>query len=381
MTNFDLAIIGLGAVGSAALVAGARAGARVIGIDRFTPPHRHGSTHGETRIVRAAIGEGVAYTPFALRSFALWDQLSRETDALLVNRCGLLVLGGVLPHATHVSAGFLETTIAAARRFDIAHELIDADAVRSRFPAFTAFRQREAYFEPGAGFAIPENVVATQIKVARKHGAEVQFNCRVESIGDAQGQFEIATAQGRIRARKVIACAGAWMKDFLPPAWRAHLTVTRQTLHWYATGAKAADFAPARMPVFIWDDLYGFPEIAPGGGTKIATELLSDVFDPDQPGRDVTEDDVALATPKVRSHFPQVGPHLRGAVCLYTSTPRFDFLVDAHPAMPGVTIVSACSGHGFKHSAAIGESVALAALDAPHLSIPDAWRARAALST
>ena len=134
MSEYDLAIIGVGAVGSAALLAAARAGAKVIGIDRFHPPHAMGSTHGETRIVRAAIGEGVAYTPFALRSFDLWDELARETGAQLVNRCGLLVLGGVLPHATHVAAGFLETTIEAARRFDIAHEVIGADEVRRRFP-------------------------------------------------------------------------------------------------------------------------------------------------------------------------------------------------------------------------------------------------------
>ncbi|NOT42770.1 MAG: FAD-dependent oxidoreductase, partial [Alphaproteobacteria bacterium] len=117
MADFDIIVVGLGAVGGAALLSAARAGAKVAGFDRFAPPHMRGSTHGETRIVRAAIGEGAAYTPFAQRSFALWDQLAAETGERLVTRCGLLVLGGVLPHATHVPAGFLETTIGAARSF------------------------------------------------------------------------------------------------------------------------------------------------------------------------------------------------------------------------------------------------------------------------
>ncbi|HRE61030.1 MAG TPA: N-methyl-L-tryptophan oxidase [Micropepsaceae bacterium] len=380
MSDFDLAIIGVGAVGSAALLAAARAGARVIGIDRFHPPHTMGSTHGETRIVRAAIGEGVVYTPFAQRSFALWDQLARETGAQLVNRCGLLVLGGVLPHATHVAAGFLETTIEAARRFDIAHEVIGADEVRRRFPAYAAFDGDAAYFEPGAGYGIPEKMVETQIKAARAHGAEVQFSNPVSRVVEAGGHHEVTTAQGVLRARKVIICAGAWMNTFLPPAWQAQLTVTRQTLHWFDVGAQAPAFSPARMPVFIWDDLYGFPQVAQGGGAKIATELLSDLFDPANPDRSVRPSDVAHAEPKVRAHFPQLGRHLRSAVCLYTSTPRFDFLVDAHPDMPGVTLVSACSGHGFKHSAAVGEAVALAALGNAHLEIPDAFRAARALS-
>lgn len=373
MSHFDLAVIGVGAVGSAALLAAARAGAKVIGIDRFHPPHTMGSTHGETRIVRAAIGEGIAYTPFALRSFALWDQLARETGVPLVNRCGLLVLGGVPPHATHVAAGFLETTIAAAQRFDIAHEVIGADEVRRRFPAFWAFDGDEAYFEPGAGYGIPENVVATQIKAARAHGAQVRFNEPVLHVAEARGAIDVTTAQGVVHARKVIVCAGAWMRDFVPQSWRAGLTVTRQTLHWFDVGAQSPAFSPARMPVFIWDDLYGFPQVAPGGGAKIATEVLSDVIDPASADRTVTQADIAHAEPRVRAHFPQLGRHLRSAVCLYTSTPRFDFLVDAHPEIPGVTLVSACSGHGFKHSAAVGEAVALGALGTAHLEMPPAF--------
>nr|HRK71349.1 FAD-dependent oxidoreductase [Micropepsaceae bacterium] len=149
---------------------------------------------------------------------------------------------------------------------------------------------------------------------------------------------------------------------------------------WFDVGAQAPAFSPARMPVFIWDDLYGFPQVAQGGGAKIATEVLSDLFDPADPDRSVRPCDVARAEPKVRAHFPQLGRHLRSAVCLYTSTPRFDFLVDVHPGMKGVTLVSACSGHGFKHSAAVGEAVALAALGNAHLEIPDAFRAARALS-
>ena len=146
MAGFDIAVVGLGAVGGAALLAAARAGAKVVGFDRFAPPHTFGSTHGETRIVRAAIGEGAAYTPFAQRSFELWDELSAETGQSLVTRCGLLVLGGVLPHAMHVPAGFLDTTIEAARSFGIAHEVLSSGEVRARYPAYDRFDGERAYF-------------------------------------------------------------------------------------------------------------------------------------------------------------------------------------------------------------------------------------------
>ncbi|CCD97561.1 FAD-dependent oxidoreductase [Bradyrhizobium sp. STM 3809] len=92
MPQFDVIVIGCGAVGSAALLHLAKAGKRVLGIDRFQPPHTFGSTHGETRITRAAIGEGVDYTPLAQRSHAIWRELERDTAAHLFEQCGCLFI-------------------------------------------------------------------------------------------------------------------------------------------------------------------------------------------------------------------------------------------------------------------------------------------------
>ncbi len=374
MADFDIIVVGLGAMGGAALLAAARAGARAAGFDRFAPPHTFGSTHGETRIVRAAIGEGAAYTPFAQRSFALWDQLSAETgDDGLVTRCGLLVLGGVLPHATHVPAGFLETTIAAARSFKIVHEILSAADVRARFPAYERFDGERAYFEPGAGFAVPERVVAAQLSRAQTLGAMVRVNTPVVSIAADGGGVVVRTAGEVFRAAHVVLAAGAWMPRFLPGTYARRLSVTRQTLHWFAPPVDASAYAPERMPVFIWNDLYGFPVAAPGGGVKVATEALDAVVDPDAVAHDVTRAEIDLVTPRVRAAFPALGAHMRGSTCLYTSTPDFNFWVGPHPETANVTVASACSGHGFKHAAALGDAVVAQALSGRGLAIPAAW--------
>lgn len=373
MPHFDIAVVGLGAVGGAALLAGAQAGAKVIGIDRFAPPHKFGSTHGETRIVRAAIGEGEAYTPFAQRSFELWDRLSAETGEKLVTRCGLLVLGGVLPHAMHVPAGFLETTIAAARSHNIAHEVLNAAEVRSRFPAYERFDGERAYFEPGAGYADPERVVAAQLKRAMMLGAEARLNTPVTSVAKDGDGVVVRTAGEAISAAHVVLAAGAWMPGFLPVDHARKLTVTRQTLHWFAPPADSSAYEPERMPVFIWNDLYGFPVASPGGGVKVATESLHARVDPDHVVRDVTREDIDIVSPRVRAAFPSLGAHLRGATCLYTSTPDFNFWVGPHPEVPNVTVASACSGHGFKHAAALGEAVIASVLSRTAVAIPKAW--------
>jgi sarcosine oxidase len=271
-----------------------------------------------------------------------------------------------LPHATHVPAGFLETTIQAARAHAIPHEILNGQEVRRRFPAFFAYDGDRAFLEPGAGMAYPERVVAAQIARARDLNASVRLDEPVLDIArDGQG-VAIRTRTNTIRADRAILAAGAWTKDFLPPGLAARLTVTRQTMHWFSAPPTGAAYLPAKMPVFIWNDLYGFPQSDAAPDVKIATEALDAVTDPNEPPH-VDEKDRAAIRARVAKHFPQLGRLSRSAACLYASTPDFNFWIAAHPDVPELTVVSACSGHGFKHAAAIGEAVACRS------QIPTAW--------
>jgi sarcosine oxidase len=184
----------------------------------------------------------------------------------------------------------------------------------------------------------------------------------------------VRTGNETFRADHVVLAAGAWLPGFLPAAHARRLTVTRQTLHWFAPPADASAFEPARMPVFIWNDLYGFPIAAPGGGVKVATEALDAVVDPDAAASEVSGEEIGLVMPRVRAAFPMLGRPLRGATCLYTSTPDFNFWIGPHPQIDNVTVASACSGHGFKHAPAVGEAVVANALGKSGIAMPEAWR-------
>ncbi|MET0195578.1 MAG: FAD-dependent oxidoreductase, partial [Hyphomicrobiaceae bacterium] len=167
MSRADVIVVGLGAVGSAATLHLARQGKRVVGFDSWSPPHANGSSHGETRITRLAIGEGEEYSPLAIRSHELWREFERETGVDLLVQCGGLIISNrVEAKESHGVPAFLDNTIGAARKFGIPHECLSAADIRRRFPQFNVADHEAAYYEPSAGYLHVEACVETQLKLA-----------------------------------------------------------------------------------------------------------------------------------------------------------------------------------------------------------------------
>jgi sarcosine oxidase len=341
----DVIVIGLGAMGSAAAYQLAKRGRRVLGIDRYAPPHENGSHAGETRITRKAIGEGEAYIPLVFRSHEIWREIEDATgENLLEITGGLWISSAKRVSETHV-ANFFENTVGAARRFGIPHELLDAEAIRERFPVFKVCDDEQGYYEPDAGFLRSDACIRAQLKLAREHGATLNMDERVTSIAQSNGEVRVTTDRREYTASRAIVSAGAGALDLLPPDMTRHLKVSPQVVYWFeSTGHE-------KVPVWIWElqeskyGLYGFPQL--GGLTKIGTETYDVEISP--------ETLYGLATP----HLAGIASGCaKTAACLYTCTPDFHFLIDRHPSMDRVIVASPCSGHGFKHSAAIGESLA-----------------------
>ncbi|MDB5557539.1 MAG: Sarcosine oxidase [Enterovirga sp.] len=369
MVVADAIVIGLGAMGSAAAYQLARRGAKVVGIDRFAPPHEHGSSHGDTRITRQAIGEGECYVPLALRAHEIWREIEAATGEELLVQCGGLVLSGA--RSSHPKkAAFLDRTIAAAERYGIQHEVLSAEEVGARYPQFILEGDERAYFEPGAGFVYPERCIAAQLRLAAQAGAAIRTGEIVTAITPSGTGVRVETDRGVYEAGRAILAAGAWSPG-LAGTPLGHMAIHRQVLNWFEA-EDPAQYAPERFPVFIWmhgsaaEQSYGFP-IPPGSsGLKVASEIYERTLSaPDDIDRNVAEAETALTYDKhVRSHLRGVtGRCLRAKTCLYTLSPDSRFVIDAHPGNDRLTIVSACSGHGFKHSAAIGEAVAEQALE------------------
>ena len=89
MSCFDIAIIGLGVMGSAAAAALARRGRRVVGIERFAALHDRGSSHGATRVIRLGYFEHPSYVPLLRAAYPLWRDLEARSGERLLSVTGI----------------------------------------------------------------------------------------------------------------------------------------------------------------------------------------------------------------------------------------------------------------------------------------------------
>jgi sarcosine oxidase len=276
-------------------------------------------------------------------------------------------------------ADFRGATVDAAKKAKLDYEILDTAQIRQRYPAFNVADGDEAYHDDVGGFVRPERCVTAQLQKAKALGADLHLNETVISFDQAGGSVTVKTDKGTYHTKELIVAAGSWLSDFLKPALAGQFKVTRQVLYWFqAKGAEEhAQFSPERFPVYIWQvpapqPIYGFP--ATGGleeGVKIATEQDRSVTTPDTVARAVSPDEIReMYETYVGPYFPGLSPTcVKHKVCLYTQVERARFIIDRHPDADRVIVASPCSGHGFKHSAGIGELLAQMALGEKHQDI------------
>lgn len=365
--QYDVIVVGLGAVGSGAAFHLAQRGVRVCGFDRFAPPHTLGSTHGGSRIIRKAYFEGDQYGALLGRSYELWHALEEQTRQTLLHVTGGLNIG--LPESEVVAGARQSCEVN-----NLPYEMLSADEVTARFPAYQVAPEQVALWDAQAGWLSPEVCVASQLAQARQHGAHLRFDEPVLDWAVGDDSVRVTSPSGIFEAGALILSTGGWLSDLLPGLMLT-LTVERAVNGWFQPRVHAGHFDPERCPIYIWESmegavLYGFPDTGEGvkAGIHHAGTLVNH---PDALQRDVTTRDEEQLSYHLRQLFPDLEEHpFRAATCFYTNTPDQHYVIDRHPEYAQVAFASACSGHGFKASIAVGEAVAnLATGQQPHIDL------------
>lgn len=362
----DLVVVGLGAMGAAVTYHARRLGLSVIGIDRHHPPHEFGSTQAETRITRLAVGEGPQYLPFVQRSHELWRQLEAQTGTPLLHETGGVIVTEQQPVEGQRWEDFVVSTNRIANAAGIDFRLLTETEVGELCPLLRGLDGNRIGYEPTAGLVMAEHAVAVQLAEAQAAGAQIRTGEIVMSISPNHGGVEVVTDHGLYSADNVVLATGPWMSELVGQSLAAKLTVTRQVVYWFEVDDLAAT-ATSAMPFVMWvgdtnERYIGVFPTPPGGtpGLKILGEQFVETTDPHTVDRTVSADEIdsfyhELVEPKVGGVRPRC---VKTAVCLYTNTPDDHFVVDYGLGSDRVIVMSPCSGHGFKHSAALGEAVA-----------------------
>ncbi len=369
MSGDPIVVVGLGGVGSAALASIARRGVPVIGIDRHTPPHRLGSSHGGSRVVRAAYFEHPSYVVLARAALAGWMRLESDTGRAVLHRCGVLLAGAG-------GSSLLERSLRAATAHDIPVRSMSGDQLRASYPFLRLPGDFHGLLEPGGGYVVPETAIEAQLEVARAHGADIRLRTRVSGIEGDDSGAEVRLASGSIRASKVIVTVGAWAGSLVTlRSPGATLRPQRKVMIWCRPRPAFTQACSAgRMPAWLIDDAdrfgrglyYGVPasDIQRGpGGVKIGFHGPGADVDPDDFERVPDPAVVERMARDVETYLPGVfePPHAASA-CLYTMSSDEHFILDEIPGRRALVVATGFSGHGFKFAPVLGDLLAGIAL-------------------
>lgn len=359
----DVIIIGLGGMGSAAAYQLAGRGKRVLGLERYSPPHEWGSSHGRSRIIRQAYFEDPAYVPLLLRAYDLWEQAERDSREEILTVTGGLMIG-------HPDSALVEGSRQSADEHNLPYEMLDAPEIERRFPTFEPPPDTVALYEERAGFVRPETSISAHLELAARRGADLRFGETVRSWSASSfvEGVTVETASGTYEAERLVISAGSWAPELLSDL-RLPLEVTRQILFWFKP-KDIEPFRPENFPVYIWEPqdgntFYGIPAHDGEQGVK-ATFFRADSTPctPETIDRKVTKADVEFVREYIGCYLPQLnGELLQAQTCMYTNTPDLHFVLAPHPKYPQITVAAGFSGHGYKMASVVGEILADLAMD------------------
>lgn len=357
--RYEVIVVGVGGMGSAAAYHLASRGVDTLGIERFDIPHKQGSSHGVTRIIREGQYEDPEYVPLARRSYELWRELEAETGRDL-----LYVTGGV--DAGPPDGDVVPNSKVSCRAHDIDHEVLSGAEVNERFPGYDIPDDHRAVYQPESGFLVPEQCIIAHVEAAQAHGAQIRARETVTDVTEEADGVRVTTDRGTYRADEAIVTAGAWAREFLP-SLAERLAPVRQVLAWLQP-TDPPQFDPDVFPVFIHETeterFYGFPQFDVPGFKFARFNHFDEEVDPDAMPREPRREDEEMLRAYAERYFPTgVGPTMRLSTCLFTNTPDGHFVVDAAPDRSHVTVGAGFSGHGFKFASTIGETLADLALE------------------
>ncbi len=357
--NYDVIVVGVGGMGSSICYHLAKRGVKTLGIEQYGISHTYGSSFGDSRIFRLSQFAGAEYVPLAIRAKDLWAELEDYSNEKVLTTTGGLDAG---PDDGPIFSGALKSS----QESGLDHEVLDANELKRRFPAFNLPSHYKGIYQKDAGIIVPERAVVAHTRAAMQHGATITTYATVKKIEPNVNSVKVTTDKGCYEAEKLVMSGGPWTGEILPEL-KQILTPERGCVGWF-TGDKPEYFQVGTMPICIIDDetgsFYGFPEFGARLGFKIGTNIhLKEYGKNDELRRGFDQTDEERLRHYTKKYMNKGNGVLTTASdCVWTLTPDEHFILDVHPNYPNISIAAGFSGYGFKFCPVIGEIMADIAL-------------------
>ena len=348
---YDVIIIGLGAMGSAASYYLSKNGVKVLGLDTYEPPHKLGSSHGHTRVIREAYHEGTSYVPIVKRAYELWNELDHEIEDKLILEYGGMYLGD--------DGKYLSDAKKSAKKYDIPIKEFSSKEIKEKYNILNPPNNFKGLLENRSGAVFPEKAISNFLSKSINNGSSHNYNEKVIGWEKQSKVYKVETDKNNYFAEKLIFSSGAWIKN-LVPSLKLPVKIERQVLFWFDPIKDKDKFHYSNMPNTGWDldngmEFYTQPNIE-NKGFKVAMHHNGKFISENDLNRESNADDLSIVQNFLEEYIPLAnGKIIDSRVCVYTNTPDLDFIIDFYPNDENIIICSPCSGHGFKFTPAIGE--------------------------
>lgn len=359
MSELKVAVIGLGATGSAALLALARFGIKAEGFEQYRIGHEFGASGGKTRQFRFIYGEGGAYTPLLLRSRALWQQLEQEAEQSLFYPCGFLTIG------TPDSPWF-QACLRSAQQQDLPHTVMSRDEIAQRYPRLNLDADEIALHDPAGAILLTHQTIIASVRRAESLGARVHEKAKITGITQAEQGVHLEVNGETRHFDRVIVTTGAWVREILPSIAVASRRLG-MTFHLAEkSGFDLAQF-PAVMRVTPGRPMWNTQPMPDGASFKFFVGD-AEIDEQKDPSIRAVAGSAAL-TETIIERIDRVLPNaVNGAEraivggATYPEAYTFDQapLLGNTVDQPDLFLGVGLSGHGFKLSPALGELLAQA---------------------
>jgi glycine/D-amino acid oxidase-like deaminating enzyme len=352
-----VAVIGAGAFGSWSALYLLRKGFNVTLIDAWGPGNARSSSGDETRVIRSTYGANETYFDLNVKALQLWKENQAEFRRTLFFNSGVLWL------CYNDKTPLVDDSLVFAKKHNMEYEYLTRVQLQKRFPIIHSDDLDHAYFDPYGGYLKARKAVQTVCELFIANGGK--YHQAYVTPGSIRGselrEIALSTGEHAYFDAYVFAC-GSWLGKLFSETLGNSITSTKQEVYYFGVPAKSSlqfDNLPVWVDVDGKDFYYGIPGNS-HRGFKLGVDIRGPEFDPTSGEHAYDPQTLTKARAFITHRFPDLkdAPLLENRVCPYENSADGNFIFDLLPGTSNAFVLGGGSGHGFKHSPAIGQLVA-----------------------